>query len=91
LTLRAERAFFAQLRESIPDWVHPAGAATIDHWIVRALDALDERDFAEAGRLLEMIRRKAELERGWHREDLGAKIDPGWIELLMWLLKRGRN
>jgi hypothetical protein len=32
------------LRSSIPEDVHPAGAATIDHWIVDAIAAVDSSD-----------------------------------------------
>jgi len=84
-------AYLAELRVSIPDDVHPAGTATIDHWIRQALEALDEGDHAEVGRLVEIVWRKVELDRRWHQEDLRAEIDPGWIELLMWLLKMGRD
>jgi hypothetical protein len=75
-----------ELRGSIPEWVHPAGAPTIDHWIVGALDALDHGELAEADRLERMVRDKVELERKWREENK----EPWPIELIEWLIAHRR-
>jgi hypothetical protein len=76
------------LRASIPEGVHPAGAATIDHWIVDAIAAVDASNFAEADRLEKMIHDKVEQERAWHREKLNSKVPPELIELLSEMIRR---
>jgi hypothetical protein len=71
MSLYAEqRAFLTELRNSIPGWVHPAGAATIDIWIRGALAALDDAEFAEVERLVQMVRDKIALEHKWRLENL---------------------
>jgi hypothetical protein len=62
LTRQEQIAFFMELRHSIPEFVHPAGAATIDHWIADAIDAAANSDFVETERLRKMIHDKIELE-----------------------------
>jgi hypothetical protein len=64
----AERTYVMELRYTIPEWVHPAGAATIHHWINDAFRALDNLNFAEAARLGEMILAKIRQERAWRPE-----------------------
>jgi hypothetical protein len=58
-----------ELGYSIPEYVHPAGAVTIQHWITDALDALDGFNPAEAERLKKAIADKIALERIWHEEN----------------------
>jgi len=45
--------------------VHPAGSATLRGWIGELWAALDDANLGEIDRLLDVIRRKLALERGW--------------------------
>lgn len=62
------RDFVEQLRISVP-CVHPAGRATIDHWLMDMVDAADHGDAATVARLAVLIAGKIELELQWQRED----------------------
>jgi hypothetical protein len=69
------RAYFTELRYSIPEYVHPAGAATIHRWIANALDALNSFDLAEAERWRKAILSKVEQEKAWREENRRQLID----------------
>jgi hypothetical protein len=83
--LEVRRAYLMELRYSIPPDVHPAGATTIDHWIVDALAALDNSNLAEVERLEKMIRDKIESERAWSRYKRREKVPLELIEMFFWM------
>jgi hypothetical protein len=63
--LEERRAFLTGMQSLIHEAVHPAGAATIHHWINDALVALDGGDLDEVERLKKAILAKIELETVW--------------------------
>jgi hypothetical protein len=57
--------FIEEFRQSIPDVIHPAGAATIQLWFGDMHAAAHEGDLAEVARLTVMIRDKLAFELEW--------------------------
>ncbi len=50
--------------------LHPAGAATITHWLDDMLDAAEKDDPAEVAKYVRMVTDKIALERQWYAESL---------------------
>jgi hypothetical protein len=65
------RDFVEQIRVGVP-YVHPAGRATIDEWLVEMEAASERGDGAAVAVLAVRIQRKIDLELQWERETHAA-------------------